>query len=101
MQIDSLWVDIVEKFDENLSFIYSAGDPEKFHVNYSTAITWLDDFEKKLGDIRLVNKLIYETRTRLGFNYVILYFQINRIFSKRAILHQLYGTMECFNILSN
>jgi hypothetical protein len=49
-----LWVDIVEKFDENLSFIYSAGDPEKFHTNHSTAMAWLDDFEKKLGDIRSV-----------------------------------------------
>jgi len=42
----------VEKFDENLSFIFSAGDPEKFHLNYSTSITWLDEFEKKLGDLR-------------------------------------------------
>ena len=54
--VQSLWVEVVEKFDENLMFVFSAGDPDKFHLNFTTMYAWLDDFEKRLGDIKAVEK---------------------------------------------
>lgn len=33
--VRSLWPEVVEKFEDNLSFLFSAGDPDKFHTNFS------------------------------------------------------------------
>lgn len=54
--VQSFWLEVVEKFEENLSFIFSAGDPEKFHSHYTTMFAWLDDFERRLGDVKAIEK---------------------------------------------
>jgi len=54
--VQSLWLEIVEKFEENLSFVFSAGDPDKFHSHYTTTFAWLDDFERRLCDVKSIEK---------------------------------------------
>jgi len=42
---NSLFPEIVDKFEENLSHCFSAGNPEKFVVNYRHSMHFLDEFE--------------------------------------------------------
>lgn len=78
--VKSLWLEVVEKFDENLSFVFSAGDPERFHSNFTTTMTWLDDFEKKLGDVKAVEKFRQHASYSafIGRWNLSIYFQIRQ-----------------------
>ena len=33
--VRALWPEVVEKFEDNLSFLFSAGNPDRFHTNFS------------------------------------------------------------------
>ena len=33
--VRAMWPEIVEKFEDNLSFLFSAGNPERFHTNFT------------------------------------------------------------------
>merc|ERR1712110_1039203 len=46
--VRSLWPEVVEKFEDNLSFLFSAGDPDKFHTNFSQSMEFVDEFERNL-----------------------------------------------------
>lgn len=46
--VTAVWPEIVEQIDENLGFIFSAGNPEKFFDNYTTTIEFVAQFEKAL-----------------------------------------------------
>mgnify|MGYP001173784982 FL=1 len=41
----SLWPEVVDKLEQNLSFIFSAGNPDQFHKNYTVMITFLKDLQ--------------------------------------------------------
>ena len=46
----SLWPEIVEKLEQNLSFIFSAGNPDQFHKNYTVMIGFLKDLQAHVED---------------------------------------------------
>ena len=33
--VRSMWPEVVEKFEDNLSFLFSAGNPDRFHTNFT------------------------------------------------------------------
>ena len=46
--VTAVWPEIVEQIDENLGFIFSAGNPERFFDNYTTTTDFVAQFEKAL-----------------------------------------------------
>ena len=78
--VQSLWVEVVEKFDKNLMFVFSAGDPDKFHSNFTTMYAWLDDFEKRLGNIKAIENFRQNPSYAIfiGRWNVSIYFQIRQ-----------------------
>ena len=46
--VTAVWPEMVEQIDENLGFIFSAGNPDKFFDNYTTTIEFVAQFEKAL-----------------------------------------------------
>ena len=52
----SLFPEICDKFEENLSHCFSAGNPEKFHVHYTHSMEFLDEFEAKLPFIETLEE---------------------------------------------
>ena len=53
--VRSLFPDIVEKFEDNLALCFSAGNPEKFHTNYSHSMDFLNEFEDHLGYVEALD----------------------------------------------
>ena len=76
----SLWPEIIEQIDENLSFIYSAGNPEKFFTNYQTSLNFVSEFEVQLSRSSLAAiERFRETDSYLSFMdrwNLPVYFQI-------------------------
>ena len=33
--VRAMWPEVVEKFEDNLSFLFSAGNPDRFHTNFT------------------------------------------------------------------
>uniref|UniRef100_A0A0K2V242 Conserved oligomeric Golgi complex subunit 2 n=1 Tax=Lepeophtheirus salmonis TaxID=72036 RepID=A0A0K2V242_LEPSM len=48
--INSLWEDFVEKMEDNMSFVFAAGNPEAFLTHYRLSIEFIKDFEKELNN---------------------------------------------------
>ena len=46
--VNSMWPEVVNRIDQNLSFIFSAGNPGEFFKNYTTCFEFLDNFEAQL-----------------------------------------------------
>lgn len=75
--VNSLWPDIVEKFELQLPMVFSAGNPDGFHSNYITIM----DFIKKL-EAHMADYLVGEFRaSKLLQNFIHrwnlpVYFQI-------------------------
>ena len=49
--LNSLWPELVERFESGLPQIFSAGNPDQFHNNYITIV----DFIKKLESVAALN----------------------------------------------
>ena len=52
----ALFPEICDKFEENLSHCFSAGNPEKFHLHYTHSMEFLDTFESKLPFIEILEE---------------------------------------------
>jgi len=46
--VRAMWPEVVEKFEDNLSSLFSAGNPDRFHTNFTQSMEFLNDFEKNL-----------------------------------------------------
>ena len=44
----SLWPEVQDKLEQNLSFIFSAGNPDQFHKNYTVMIGFLKDLQEHM-----------------------------------------------------
>ena len=59
----SLWPEVVEKLEQNLPQIFSAGNPDQFHKNYTVVMEFLVDLEKHVENpIDFRNESSYQVR---------------------------------------
>lgn len=54
--VNSLWPEIVETIEENIPFIFSAGNPDKFFVHYTSSLEFVERFERELGSAHALDK---------------------------------------------
>ncbi|TRY61811.1 hypothetical protein TCAL_05704 [Tigriopus californicus] len=54
--VNSLWPEIVETIEENIPFIFSAGNPDKFFVHYTSSLEFVERFERELGSVHTLDK---------------------------------------------
>ena len=60
----SLWPEVVEKLEQNLPQIFSAGNPDQFHKNYTVMMTFLVDLEKYVENpMEFHNESSYQVHT--------------------------------------
>jgi len=76
--VRSLFPEICDKFEENLSHCFSAGNPEKFHLHYTHSMEFLDTFESKLPFIEILEEFRAsdEYKSFTGRWNLAVYFQI-------------------------
>ena len=87
--VTAVWPEIVEQIDENLGFIFSAGNPEKFFDNYSNTIEFVAQFERALVEHGSAIAQFRESESHknfLGRWNLQIYFQVRQQFSSCGIL---------------
>lgn len=75
---NAFFPEVVELLDDNLGFIFSAGNPEKFFVNYKVSMEFLLDFERELKTIEAIEQFREKEACQvfLGRWNLPVYFQI-------------------------
>ncbi len=70
--------EVVEQIDENISAVFSAGNPDKFFSNYRTSMDFLSNFETELGSLEAVEVFRESAayKTFMGKWNLAVYFQI-------------------------
>ena len=88
--VTAVWPEIVEQIDENIGFIFSAGNPEKFFDNYTNTLAFVAQFERALVEHGSAVAQLRESESHksfLGRWNLPIYFQVRQDFTSEVVFY--------------